>query len=442
MRIAEAAVIFLSVATVASVTADGPSAGVLAAKPIAAHHFSPRHAIVRWAVEPSPAVVAQERPVGGRRLSSKEDSSLSVFHISDAHISLVDEDPPRTSRMFHAFAITTDKVAQEPTTSSNEFVRLLRMACAQQVDIIALGGDIVNFPSKTTVDWVLEQLRGPGCGIPFIYTAGNHDWHEEGRPWELRYDAQREPELGTTLRPLFEQSLMGSRLFGHIKVKDVDVLFFDNSNHQINEKQFSFAENFFRTGRASAAPVLILLHMPLALRGMALPPKLCCGHPQWGAAVDDLYQTEGRARWPEEGNLPSTRAFIDLVQAHSAPAGRIVALLTGHVHRDFSVDVREKHALTPRSADNLTAPSCDLQQPGCGLRPGSSTVLLEVGAALGDPEPAQFMEADGAVQYTTLDAAEGGYRLLTVLTGDADVAQAAALKSARTGSRLPPGRAT
>merc|ERR1719221_2210291 len=99
--------------------------------------------------------------------------------------------------MFDAFAHTTDKVTRMRTTSSNEFVQLLRTACANNVDLIALGGDIVNFPSNVTVTWVLEQLRGPGCGIPFVYTAGNHDWHKEGcADQEPRYDSARELELG------------------------------------------------------------------------------------------------------------------------------------------------------------------------------------------------------------------------------------------------------
>jgi hypothetical protein len=31
---------------------------------------------------------------------------------------------------------------------------------------------------------------------------------------------------------------------------------------------------------------VVLLHIPLMLPGMSLPPKELCGHQQWGAATD------------------------------------------------------------------------------------------------------------------------------------------------------------
>mmetsp|Transcript_86953 Transcript_86953/g.246539 ORF Transcript_86953/g.246539 Transcript_86953/m.246539 type:complete len:399 (+) Transcript_86953:60-1256(+) len=347
----------------------------------------------------------------GRRLFARE-RVFSVLHVSDAHISLKDDDPPLTTRMYKAFEGTTDRVTGLPSSSSAEFVRLMEMACKKSVDLIALGGDIVNYPSNTTVGWVLETMRGAGCGIPYIFTAGNHDWHLEGLASDRRYDSQREHELGTTLLPLLANSAAPqSRLYGHVNMKGVDVLSFDNSNHQITEDQLAFARKHLgEAGSSHVAPVLLLLHMPLNMPGVDLPPKLSCGHPEWGAATDENWQLEGRPRWPEEGNLPSTVAFIELVRTHAAPAGRIVALLTGHVHRDFSVPAAEDRG---PAAANRTALACDARRAGCALRPGTS--LFEVGAAVGDLQ--DLLEADGAVQYTTLDGAEGGYRLVTVHQG-------------------------
>lgn len=311
--------------------------------------------------------------------------------------------------MYNAFMQTVDKVTSTPTTSAAEFVRLLEMACAKDVDLIALGGDIVNFPSNETVAWVLNRMRDAGCNKPFIYTAGNHDWHTEGLPADSQYDSQRVPHLETTLRPLFEHSLMPhSGLHGHATLKGVEILALDNSNHQINQQQLDFARS--RLGPQAAGtpgpPVLLLLHMPLALPGVGLPPKESCGHARWGAAADENWELEARPRWPQ-GNLPSTLEFLELVRGHAAPEGRIVALLSGHVHRDFSVAARRAEG---PSAANRTSLACDAGAPGCALRPG--VAVLEAGGAVGAGEP--LLEAEGAVQYTTLDAAEGGYRLLTI----------------------------
>jgi len=325
------------------------------------------------------------------------------MHISDAHISLSNDDPEYTSRMYSAFAHPTDKVTREPTTTSTEFVRALELACREKVDLIALGGDIVNFPSKETVSWVLGRLQDEGCGIPFVYTAGNHDWHLEGLPGDATYDAQRVPQLSTTLQPLLQASAAGGLLYGGLEMKGVEVLVVDNSNHQVNEEQLDFARKRLDQ---QGGPVVMLMHMPLALPGLSLHPKECCGHPNWGAFSDDNYKLEGRPRWPA-GNLPSTQAFLELVREHAAPAGRIVAMLTGHVHRDFSVELADKD-----SAANKTTLVCNSRLAGCGLRAAGQASVMQIGSAVGGE--VKLMEADGAVQYTTLDAAEGGFRLLTV----------------------------
>jgi predicted MPP superfamily phosphohydrolase len=373
------------------------SASPLGEAATASHSFSSFDAEVLWSA-----------PTVGRGSSFlrgfSDDRPVKIMHLTDNHISIDDFDPPRTSRMFSAFLETSDYTTHRSTSPQEEFKLLLRKAREEGVDLIALGGDLVNYPSPKTVAWVQEQLRNEAGGIPFIYTAGNHDWHEEGARAEKRYDSARLAQLNTTLRPLFEgsaasaSSASGSgagRLYGKTSVRGVDVAFIDNSNYQVSEEQTSFLQTQLQGD--SSKPLVLLMHMPLKLKGTPqLEPKYLCGHPDWGAASDDLAEIEGRPRWPEEGNSASTMSFIQLVQQHSAPAGRLAALLTGHVHQDFSAALHDKKA--PHAA-NLTALACMEDQPGCQLQTAKD---------------GQKSEALGALQYTTLDAAEGGYRLLTV----------------------------
>ncbi|CAE8721999.1 unnamed protein product, partial [Polarella glacialis] len=323
------------------------------------HHYGQKHAEITF-----PSDSSHRRMRGFE--TDTADGLLKVFHITDAHISLQNDDPPQTTRMYSAFVQTTDRASHSQTTSSAEFVKLLQKACAEKVDLIALGGDILNFPSERTVAWISEQLRGPGCGIPFLYTAGNHDWHVEGKEGDQSYDEQREPQLTSTLWPLFEQSaatLGRAGLFGHVHMKGVEILFIDNSNHQVSAEQLDFARE--RLNQESQSPVVLLLHMPLALPGVSLPPKESCGHASWGAAGDENWQLEGRPRWPQ-GNEASTGEFLQLVRAQASPAGRLVSILSGHVHRDFTVGVEDDRKFPP--AANRTALACDPQQQGCGLR--------------------------------------------------------------------------
>lgn len=394
---------------------------------VARHIFGQRHAQVQWGGDS--AADNLERRGKGRFLSALGGRQLSILHISDAHISLHDDLAPLSTRMHSAFARTTDKVSHHRTNPGEEFLRLLKLACAKQVDLIALGGDIINFPSEEMVAWVVKTLKEEACGIPFVYTAGNHDWHAEGLPDDDTFDAQRLPQLQSTLKPIYDASAapLASPLYSATELNGVEVLTLDNSNHQINAEQLEFSRQ--RLAR-TAGPVVLLMHMPLALPGVDLLPKECCGHPDWGAQTDELFKTEGRPRWPE-GNLPSTTAFMMLVRQQAAPVGRIVAVLTGHVHRDFGTELFDK-----TSAANVTALACDVKSNGCSLRMsapgwsqershhsssflygGASTTaalaeVLQSGSAVGDKDT--LMEAEGAVQYTTLDAAEGGYRLLTV----------------------------
>lgn len=326
---------------------------------------------------------------------------VRIMHITDNHISIKDDDPPRTTRMFQAFAHTVDHVQHMPTTPQDEFVGLLQKAKEEQVDLIALGGDLINYPSPSTVVWALREIKK--TGIPYVYTAGNHDWHEEGVETDTSYDSSRMPQLQTTLAPLYENSAIpvGSqdrpglgRLYGHTNVRGVDIILVDNSNYQVTEEQLAFTRNILAASKD--APAVLVMHIPLKLPGTpSLEPKYVCGHPQWGWYSDDVWQIEQRPRWPRRGNLPSTIAFVELVRANSAPNGRIVTLLTGHVHREFSAWA------------NFTSPPCGGQQ-GCRLRRSAAGSLLQRGHGV------SVDRLEGALQYTTLDAAEGGYRILTV----------------------------
>lgn len=378
----------------------------------ASHRFSPYEAEVSWSPSHSEARRAAEDTVTAPSRFSNSFLSVSeklqelpvrILHLTDSHISLDDPVPGETSRMFNAFKHTTDYESHRPTSPKEEFTSLLRHAREKQVDLIAIGGDLVNYPSPMTVNWVLNQLHENAAGIPFIYTAGNHDWHQEGVLADKRYDSSRLTQLNSTLRPLFEHSAIASdktansqlgRLYGKTSVRGVDVFFADNSNHQISQEQLDYFKSHL--DQDSSSPAVLLLHMPLKLDDTPpLAPKYLCGHPSWGASTDELFNIESRPQWPAEGNAASTIEFIDLVRQHSAPSGRLIALLTGHVHKDFSAKLQDG---TLPNAANLTALACGSSREGCSVSHTRNG----------------FSKASGAVQYTSLDSAEGGYRILTV----------------------------
>eukprot|EP00928_Gymnodinium_smaydae_P050610 TRINITY_DN34166_c0_g1_i1.p1 TRINITY_DN34166_c0_g1~~TRINITY_DN34166_c0_g1_i1.p1 ORF type:complete len:422 (+),score=63.95 TRINITY_DN34166_c0_g1_i1:2-1267(+) len=307
-----------------------------------------------------------------------------MMHISDSHILLRDEHPPLTTRMFDAFKCSSSMCP------SSAFEKLMKVACEKRVDLIALGGDIVSFPSQESVSFVREQLRQ--CGLPFVYVAGNHDWLREGVPTES-YDSMRGPELFSTLKPLLDPAdLEHGGLYGSRQIKGVDVYYFDNSNFQINEEQLAFAQK--KLGDSSKrAPAVVLLHIPLMFPGVDLPPQEVCGHPEWGSARDVNGGVENRTSWPKE-NLPSTLSFLRFVQAQSAPSGRIVAVLAGHTHLQAATSFSDK-AL---SDDHL------------------NRELLMMDGDISDDDGAAetWQTVRRAAQYVTDPAASGNYQLLKI----------------------------
>jgi len=387
----------------------------LRSSPQVVHHFGAKHAHIVW---------PQDRRLNDQSLSPAlsnelEDQEFKVMHITDAHVSLTDEDPPHTQRMYSAMLQVCDRTTGQPMHPKDQLIDLFKKAKAENVDLIALGGDIINFPSKSLVDWLLTQLEEHAPGVPFVYTAGNHDWHLENVD-ETTYDASRKRELNSTLRPLFAESVavaerddgpFAGLTYGFLRQKGVDVIFLDNSNYQIDAEQLAFAKKHFSRDAMEHGPLLLLLHMPLALAGVTLEPKEVCGHQDWGAYADTLSETEGRPRWPESGNSPSTMAFIELVKTHTAPAGRVVAIMSGHVHKDFTNTVPTG---TPQ-----TSLACVAGTNGCSLDHSWDAKAVDIVSrgVLPDLHPSR---ATGALQYSTLDAAEGGYRMLTVRVGKPD----------------------
>eukprot|EP00913_Durusdinium_trenchii_P002744 g2538.t1 len=75
----------------------------------------------------------------------------------------------------------------------------------QQVDLVTLGGDLVNFPSLQSVEKMLTELTR--LQVPFLYTSGNHDWHlERLYAWEKTFDAQMWPTERGPLQKLYTAS--------------------------------------------------------------------------------------------------------------------------------------------------------------------------------------------------------------------------------------------
>mmetsp|Transcript_25399 Transcript_25399/g.70706 ORF Transcript_25399/g.70706 Transcript_25399/m.70706 type:complete len:676 (-) Transcript_25399:81-2108(-) len=326
---------------------------------------------------------------------SFQRASLNVLQVTDVHLS---EDPlashewRHAERMHGAFRSARDLFNGSTIEPISAFRELLDEAAASEVDLVALTGDIVNFPQDSMVRWVMQTLNSTLGTIPYTFCAGNHDWF-----YEASDASQRELRLRwrqKSLHPLYARSATwqapangrataaGYFDYGAVEMNGLLILTIDNSIYQVSEEQLVF----FQSQILRWVPTILLLHVPLSVREELRPFHgfALCGDPAWGAETDRSWTHERRARWPESGNDRSTELFLEAVQAAASPRGPLIAVLTGHVHQ---------HSAAPFGA---------LDEGG--ESPEASTSSQGKGSAR------------GAVQYVSLAGYQGGFLFLEART--------------------------
>ncbi|MFA7492608.1 MAG: metallophosphoesterase, partial [Proteiniphilum sp.] len=161
---------------------------------------------------------------------------LTILQISDSHISYDNESDKKfeiySARMNKAYALVDHFKTGEKVTPLQCFKDLIESAKKEDVDLIALTGDIINYPSATAVEKIRSILEE--TNIPHIYVAGNHDWHYEGMSGSS--DQLRLKWTMETLNPLYS----GGILFSSLVLNGINIVTIDNSTYQINEEQLEF----------------------------------------------------------------------------------------------------------------------------------------------------------------------------------------------------------
>jgi 3',5'-cyclic AMP phosphodiesterase CpdA len=246
--------------------------------------------------------------------TSADIGVVRVLHISDSHVSVEGDDTEEVvqfcARMHGAYS-SYDRLGS--------FMSLMDLAIEKDVDLIALGGDQVNYPGPRAVERLTQELKR--TRIPWVFTAGNHDWHYEGMPGS-----------STDLRQRWRQELApfyagNDPHASSVEVNGLRFVLIDNSTFQIDDHQLTF----FRDSVSDGTPVVLMVHIPLSVPTLRndRPGKPLCGDPEWGEHTDNGWETERREKWSAAGNLPSTERF--LAAAELTP--NLVAVLCGHIHQ-------------------------------------------------------------------------------------------------------------
>jgi predicted phosphodiesterase len=248
---------------------------------------------------------------------------LKIIQISDTHLWRDDArgEPFKEykARMEKAYNVTKHYKTGAETNPEKSFEDVLGYAVSTKADLIVLTGDIFSFPSEAAIDWAYEKLKQ--TGIPFLYVAGNHDWHYEGMNGSLQ-----DLRSTWTKQRLMKMYQGNDPLMGSYALNGAKVLVIDNSVFDIMPEQL----DYFRKQKKDGIPFMVFMHIPMYIPGKSSG----IGDPSWGAAMDKGYETEKRERWREGGHIKSTFDFWDELFASE----NLLGIFAGHFHRQF-VDV-------------------------------------------------------------------------------------------------------
>lgn len=245
---------------------------------------------------------------------------LKIIQISDTHLWMDDKRGEAyreySQRMAKAYNVTKHFRTGADTNPEQSFIEVLDIAVKSKADLIALTGDIFSFPSESAIEWAYSELQK--TGIPFIYTAGNHDWHYEG----MKGSSQELRNTWTSKR-LSKMYQGDDPLMAAFDLKGIKVLAIDNSIYNLLPQQLDFLRKQSKDG----TPFIVMMHIPMYVPGKGSG----IGDPAWGAAKDNGYEIERRERWPEEGHLKSTFDFWDELFSSE----NLMGIFTGHNHRQY-----------------------------------------------------------------------------------------------------------
>ena len=270
---------------------------------------------------------------------------IKIIHIADTHLFMDDERGipflNYSGRMAKAYNQTKHFKTRENTNPEKAFEEAIAFAKESNADVITLIGDIFSFPSELAIEWALSKIEA--IGIPYIYIAGNHDWHYEGMNGKL--ESLRDKWIEKRLMPLYQGN---NPLMAAYDIKGIRFVAIDNSTYEINDKQLAF----FSEQVESDIPLVLLIHIPLYAPGKNI--YYGCGNPFWGAATDDNFELERRPKWPENGHTKTTFEFYKKVFDSS----NLIGIFAGHIHQNSIEIIKGKPQVV--SDDNASGAYLDI----------------------------------------------------------------------------------
>lgn len=242
--------------------------------------------------------------------------SVQMLHLTDVHLLHYDErdaDHADACRDFcERFANNECDRSGRSYAPDKAFERVMCEAATMNLDLLALTGDIVHYPSLAAIEHLTAIVND--LGVPAMYTCGNHDVHFTDEP--VNHE-RRQAWLSRF------KSLHGERSDYEVReIANMRFVAVDSFDCQISAQQLAF----FEQQLAADVPVVVLTHIPVSLPTLRartiqeMDAPVLMGDPDWSVASRD--------EWQITEDTPETLEFVRLI----TQTPNVVACFCGHIH--------------------------------------------------------------------------------------------------------------
>ena len=207
----------------------------------------------------------------------------------------------------------------------SSLLKSLDKAKRENVQLVILGGDILNFPSLASAESLFEIMEN--SKMQWMFISGNHDWHyegEQGQAAELRAKWQAK-----NLKPLYQGE---NPLYAAKTINGINFVVIDNSTYEITPEQLTF----FKSQVDKKTPLVLAMHIPIYTPEHLGNVYYGCGHPNWNEKNDTNYELERRVKWPTTGHTQTTYDFRNLV----LESANVIGVYAGHTHKRI-IDIHD-----------------------------------------------------------------------------------------------------
>ncbi len=175
------------------------------------------------------------------------EREYTLLFLTDTHVIIPDQNASAQAAE-NEQARTPMFLHETGVTPAEQFPEWVRYANEIKADAFLLGGDIIDTPSPSNLEWLEEQLAG--LDMPYLYVNGNHDWTY---PWEYMTDTGKETYL-----PLLAPYMDGNTAIHSLDLGEITVVGIDDSTNQVNGDVFPEYERLLQEGK----PVVVVAHVP------------------------------------------------------------------------------------------------------------------------------------------------------------------------------------